>query len=380
MKYLIYTLFYYPETNGVSRCVDYRCHYLRENNESVTLVMPDYPELSSCSQVQSLKEAGVEIVTVPVAERTENDDSWFANHDGLKVVDAILVEQEFDVFIVDEPMMLFMVSGFRLAMLKHLTSIQKTVAVCHGCLPDLYRSYGMQISALQAEAVKRDIYDDYDSTFIPTQYVFDRYELSRKAKVVPFLGVDKAFYCPRPTERTRSVLNVLYVGRIAQEKNVELLFETAIQLNAQGHTDIAWHFVGEGPLYQQLEEHAPDYVNVHGELHGEALLAAYQNADVFVTACDFEAFGLTVAEAMSCGLPVITTNKGGNAEQFDHSIQGYQFDLTNPEALQIAILTLKSDQLLREQMRIEAREAAKDWQQSCSILVDEIQSLLVSDV
>ncbi|MCG7497432.1 glycosyltransferase [Vibrio sp. Of7-15] len=387
MKYLIYTLFYYPETNGVTRNVDHRCRYLRELGHDVTLVFPDYPEWQSCPQAKVLQEVGVKLVNVPTSERTSEEESWFANHEGQDIIDNILRTECFDVFIVDEPMMLFMVSGFRLARLHHLPKKCKTVAICHGILSDLYRHYEMSISALQVDAIKQDIFDDYQLTAVPTRFVLDNYKLSNKAQWIPFLGVDKDYYSPATADQTsdaqqnvtqdknEALVNVLFTGRLATEKNLPSLVEAAHHLHASGHHSIHWHFVGHGPLYSELKQQECHYLHVHGELHGDQLKKAYQTADIFVSACEFEAFGLTVAEAMACGLPVVTAHTGGNAEQYTHQVEGLNVDVSKDHELSNAILRLAQDQELRQTMGKRARQRSADSQESCHKLIDAIHRL-----
>ncbi|MGL4830116.1 MAG: glycosyltransferase family 4 protein [Vibrio sp.] len=371
MKYLINTVFFYPETNGVSRSVDYRCRYLRQLEHDVTLILPEYPGLMEVEQVKQLQKLGVRLITVPLAVRTEWDDAWFGNYKTLDVVDEQLAKEHFDVLMVDEPMMLFMMTGFRLAMLKNLNQSCQHVAICHGVLSDLYGHYQLHTAALQVEALKNDIFGDYDITVLPSQFVQDRYQLCGRVMKVPFLGVDKLTYRPSSNngylngkEGDAQRFNVLYVGRIASEKNIELLIQVAQEMYQHGLQDIVWHFVGTGPLHGKLAEFACEYLRVHGELHGKQLVQAFQQADVFITACDFEAFGLTVAEAMACGLPVITVDQGGNAEQFDHNVEGLKFNLSQPNTLAEAILTVKNDPKLRCEMGRKAREKVRSWDEA----------------
>ncbi|HEY1174193.1 MAG TPA: glycosyltransferase family 4 protein [Verrucomicrobiae bacterium] len=59
----------------------------------------------------------------------------------------------------------------------------------------------------------------------------------------------------------------------------------------------------------------------------------YQSADVFVYPSEYDAFGMVVAEAMSSGLPVITTRKIGAAEWIRHGENGLLGPISEPEAL-----------------------------------------------
>lgn len=94
------------------------------------------------------------------------------------------------------------------------------------------------------------------------------------------------------------------VGRVSREKNVDLVCRHLL------HDDrISTVFVGDGPYSDSLRRRWNAAVT--GFLHGEELLAAYQQADVFVQLSVLETFGLTLAEAMASGLPAIVLRAGG---------------------------------------------------------------------
>ncbi len=88
---------------------------------------------------------------------------------------------------------------------------------------------------------------------------------------------------------------LLYVGRIASEKNLPLFLDAAVP----GHKVV----VGDGPDLDALRKRYPE-VTFLGALTGEALARAYCSADVFVFPSRTDTFGLVLIEALACGLPV----------------------------------------------------------------------------
>ncbi len=97
------------------------------------------------------------------------------------------------------------------------------------------------------------------------------------------------------------------VGRVAREKNLDLICEL---LGQDGRMDTV--FVGDGPYAPTLAKRWG--ARVTGFLHGQELLEAYQQADVFVQLSVTETFGLSLVEALACGLPAVVARSRGFVE------------------------------------------------------------------
>jgi len=113
-------------------------------------------------------------------------------------------------------------------------------------------------------------------------------------------------------------LRLVYVGRLAPEKNIEFLFR-AMSHHALRTSTL--HLVGDGPSRKDLEELAQGLglhhrIILHGMQRGEDLIRHYQIADVCVTASETETFGFTVAESMACGTPVVLPSAGAFPEAY----------------------------------------------------------------
>ncbi len=117
-------------------------------------------------------------------------------------------------------------------------------------------------------------------------------------------------------------LLLLYVGRLAQEKNLAALLEAFARLRrqtpepARGRLRLA--LVGGGPLEVPP---APGLI-LAGEKHGEELSRWFASADVFAFPSRSETFGNVVLEAQASGLPVVGYDCPGVNERVEHGVDG----------------------------------------------------------
>lgn len=147
-------------------------------------------------------------------------------------------------------------------------------------------------------------------------------------------------------------LRVLYVGRLAPEKRIDLLHDVAKMPN------VALTIVGDGALREELENRFAG-TNTHftGYLYGDALSEAYASADVFIFPGPNETFGQVVQEAMASGLPCVIVNQGGITDLVHDGENGIHCS-ADPRAFSEAVYKLQHDADLREQMAHASREIA----------------------
>jgi glycosyltransferase involved in cell wall biosynthesis len=108
-------------------------------------------------------------------------------------------------------------------------------------------------------------------------------------------GVDTELFRPVGEVGERDRPRLLYVGRVAVEKNIEAFL--SLELDADKVV------VGDGPARRSLEASHPE-VSWLGYRRGRALVDEYARADAFVFPSRTDTFGLVMLEAMACGTPV----------------------------------------------------------------------------
>jgi glycosyltransferase involved in cell wall biosynthesis len=157
-------------------------------------------------------------------------------------------------------------------------------------------------------------------------------------------GVDADVFHPRyRDESLRSSLGLgpddpllLYVGRLASEKNLPALLQAFARLRerwpAPARDRLRLALVGDGPLAASLQARKQAGVVLPGELHGETLSRWYASADVFAFPSCSETFGNVLLEAQASGLPIVAFDAPAITERVIHGEDG----LVEPQAGDLA--------------------------------------------
>ena len=168
-----------------------------------------------------------------------------------------------------------------------------------------------------------------DATFSASKWQTEKLRGHGIARVrhIPF-GVEKRVFTPdaRSEARRRELVGsdrattlMIGVGRFAVEKRWDVVLDAFAEVRAGG-VDATLVLFGDGPDRAAMEAKAAgrDDVRFMGFVKDRAALAsALASADLMVHGCPYETFGLGVAEAMSCGLPVVVPDQGGASESVD---------------------------------------------------------------
>ncbi len=134
---------------------------------------------------------------------------------------------------------------------------------------------------------------------------------------------------------------VLYVGRIAPEKNLELAVQ-AFRAIQQRVPQARYVWVGDGPARAALETAHPDFIFA-GVQRDEALARHYASADLFPFPSLSETFGNVILEALAAGLPVVAYAEGAAREHLIDGVNGYCIESGNTSAFIDAAARLASN-------------------------------------
>lgn len=155
---------------------------------------------------------------------------------------------------------------------------------------------------------------------------------------------------------------VLYVGRVALEKNLHVAVDAYRAMQRSGKP-LKWIIVGDGPLLPLLQQQHADVIFC-GILSGERLAEHYASADVFLFPSETETFGNVTLEAMASGLAVVAYDYAAAHLHIQHEQNGLLAPLGAAHAFVHAASRLVHEPHTRNALRRNARRSIEgfDWQ------------------
>ena len=218
-----------------------------------------------------------------------------------------------------------------------------------------YASGGSFYTTLFAIAWKLSLFvsKKYDSIILvdPSQKpYFLRYGIPEDKLTVIRNGVDTEQFKPRElAKNNEEVIDFVYVGRLSYDKGVNVLLESFKDYHRiNPHSRLT--LIGDGMLKFQIDEFNENKsIRWLGSISHEKLPLVLQSSDVFVIPQNIGGLGLSVLEAMSCGLPVITTAIGETTRLLS-SDEGILVEPKNRLAVVDAMQQLAEDTQLRKPM------------------------------
>ena len=323
----------------------------------------------------------------------------------------------------------------------HVPNQTQFAALFKLCLPAakvVVHAHQDELAMLDLELLLRDL-PDVDAVATVSDFVTGRArarlpEMAARIHTVGN-GVDTLRF--RPAARARDVrarglrrtaLRLLYVGRIAPDKGVHLLTETVDRLIREG-VDLELTLIGKpglmpydllsrllgadrealaavrvfygrslrgwvkkeilqqgrsygNTLRERLSPQAAARVRFLGTVPLPALIRAYRAADLLVLPSIWqESYGLPVAEAMACGVPVLASASGGVPELIEDGVTGKLVPRLDTRALRRALRDMAADPARLHEMGGAARSRAErllTWSHSAERLENLYRGLLTA--
>ncbi|SEC96648.1 phosphatidylinositol alpha 1,6-mannosyltransferase [Streptomyces sp. 3213] len=343
MRVVIVTESFPPDVNGVAHCALQTARHLVDRGHHPLVVAPataagSGPDAQSpCPviRIPSLPLPGYPQVRVALPSRR---------------VAAAITEHRADIVHLASPFILGvrgMAAAARLGI--------PAVAVYQTDLAGYARTY---VGAGESTAWRRirSVHAAADRTLAPSSAALGDLEAHGVPRVRLWpRGVDTERF--RPEYRDEALrrelapngeLIVGYVGRLAPEKQIELLSGVC------GLEGVRVVVVGDGPSQPHLTEALPGAVFL-GRRTGDELARIFASLDIFVHTGPFETFCQTVQEAMASGVPVVAPAAGGPLDLVAHGRTGFLFPPRDETAVTDAVRTLAADPALRAEYGTAAR-------------------------
>ena len=343
LRLAIFTDTYPPQVNGVSRTLERLVGAIESRGGAARVVTVDDPESTADPRI----------------ERWPSIPFWA--YPQLRMA-APARERALDVIERWKPTLIHSATEFGVG-LGGLIAARETrvpfVTSYHTHFTAYLRHY--KLSALDAIGwpFLRWFHNAGRRTFAPSEIV--RKELEEhgfRGTRVWSRGVDVSRFHPSWRSRalraqlgaTDDTVLVVYVGRIAPEKGIDVALEGMRQVLSRAEPGrVAFALAGDGPAENRCRREAPKGAVFTGRLSGRPLSEFYASADVFVFPSITETFGNVVLEAMASGLALIAPDWGATTE-LATTETALQFPADDPAALAQRVEQLVSDPSLRRRL------------------------------
>ena len=204
----------------------------------------------------------------------------------------------------------------------------KIVVTCHGSDIYKYQPPGKLYRRCAARV---------DQWIFASRALSRHFSLPHQGSRVLTAGISEQFRQASMLSWQEKSIDLLYVGSLDWNKGMDRLLALLPAIK-----DKKVVIAGAGPWLDKLQQAARQYPNVLvvGPKDSVALQQLYSQARCFLSLSRHEAFGLVMAEAMSCYTPVIATQTDGATEQLKPGLNGMLVSQEGEEAQLINRLTL----------------------------------------
>jgi 1,2-diacylglycerol 3-alpha-glucosyltransferase len=198
--------------------------------------------------------------------------------------------------------------------------------------------------------------------------ILDKFELDVPVSVIP-TPVDLSQYRQLEPTRVRAELGLdgaellLYVGRLADDKNLDFLLDAFVRVAAK-RPRARLLLVGKGPAEKSLQRHAGktglgDRIIFQGAVDHDKVPHYAAAADLFISASRNETQGLVLIEAMAAGTPVVSMDSPGAGDVLTGG--GGQLVSGDEDDFATAVLKLLGDEPRRKALGEEAERIVRAY-------------------
>jgi alpha-1,6-mannosyltransferase len=362
------TQFYSPLSGGVKRYVHEKIAYIDKHSagDEHVLIVPG-PK----TEVTTNARSRIYSIHSPLLSRTSRYRALL----NLRAIEEILERERPDIIESSDPYQI----GWKAIAVGRSLKIP-VVGFYHSHFPEAYLRgstkflgrRGTHRAMKLTRAYVRKLYNRFQATLVPSENLAGvLFEWGVCNVRAVRLGVNTDIFKPMPDDgkATRASLGIarqqkllLYVGRLAREKNTQTLFRAFELLQRRRSSEFHLLIIGDGPQRKELRqlERRTGNVSWIQYCNDSADLARYYRAaDLFVHPGVQETFGLVALESQACGTPVVGIRGSYMDRIICHDQESWARE-NSAEALADAIESL-TVQKLQKLGTASARRAGLDY-------------------
>lgn len=372
MKLALFTDTYFPQVNGVSRTLGRLTSYMDKQHVEYMLFAPD------CQTEEDLFSSNI--------HRFASMKFFLYPECRIALPKLNMIRKQIRGF---SPDLLHIATPFNIG-LSGLHYGKKLnipmVASYHTNFDDYLEHYRLDLLSPFVWKYMTWFHQPFSSIFVPSTETrnrlssqgFQNLNLWRR-------GVDCDLYSPRrknATIRERYQIKekyiLLFVSRLAPEKNLDTLQRVMWKLPEELKREIRWLVVGDGPAMPHFQENLPPNVTFTGYKQGIELAELYATADLFIFPSATETFGNVALESLASGTPVIAANAGGLTDVISNQRNGLFCSPYDEDEYIQAIRRLLLDQTERKMMGYEGRRYAltQSWDAIFGKLLEDYETTI----
>ncbi|MED4453145.1 glycosyltransferase family 1 protein [Metabacillus fastidiosus] len=373
MKIAIFTDTFAPDVNGVARTLKRFTDYLESNGHEFIVFAPE-------STKESLFSSHI--------HRFTSMPFFLYPECRLALPNMIQVKAKLQQF---KPDLIHVATPFNIGLcgVHYAKKLNIPLVGSYHTDFDQYLSYyDLQIFSKILWKYMHWFHRSFEKIFVPSQETLEQLRKQKfKNLYIWGRGVDCNIFHPHySTDDVAQKYNIKekfllsYVGRLAPEKDIDILLQLSHKLPEAIRKNVHWLIVGDGPSKEEMMNQAPANMTFAGYLTGEDLAKIYASSDLFVFPSPTETFGNVVLEAHATGTPVIGANSGGVKNIIQQGRTGYLCEPKNIDQFSNAIITLLTNPTLQLQMSNQAHKYAltQTWDSIFNGLLDEYREVIES--
>ncbi|MEZ0327435.1 MAG: glycosyltransferase [Fimbriimonas sp.] len=346
-----------PVLNGVSISIDALVQELRRQGHSVHLYAPRFPGYKDADpntfrfrSIETPMSKGYPVAIPPFYRTLQRFE-----------------RESYDIVHTHTPYMLGMV-GFRWAE-SHELPIVSTYHTLYDRYAHYFRLLPRRYIRFRIARHTNFYYNRMDHVITPSEASLKWLRRHSVTKPITVIPTGLSFGTPIDRAEARTALSIppeqrilLYVGRLAKEKNLGVLLEAAA-LALSADPSLRLWLVGDGPYRAECIQIARelgigDRVRFVGFVERSKLDLYYAAADLFLFASITETQGLVIQEAMTHGLPAVVVAGGGASAAVEEGVNGFSTK-NDPEDLADQVLEVLNNDRLYASMSEAARRSVR---------------------